>query len=105
MPLSPRKGKTLKDINSITRSSLLFLLPARLRKHIPKAHSQPAVGHLLADREECIPGKRSGKSLLAAHFLAANKGFDGDCNGTINILSSAVFRKTHFAKRFGKTHD
>lgn len=52
-----------------------------------------------------ILGECSRKSFLAADFLAANEGLNGDGDGAVDILRGAVVRQTHLAECFGDTHD
>jgi hypothetical protein len=84
---------------------LFFRASSGLRKVYLGNVGQPAIqfpvdfvrGHILSEG--------SGKSLLAADFLAADKGIHRNSDGTVDVLCGAEIREAHLAERFGYAHD
>lgn len=54
---------------------------------------------------ESILSKSSRQRLLAADLLPTNERVHRHCNGAVDVLRSAVFRKTHLAECLADTHD
>ena len=55
--------------------------------------------------ERNILSERPRQRLLTADLLPADERVDRDCDGTVDILRSAIFGQTHFAESFADAHD